>query len=154
MIAYEDLNEEGQLQRLRHLAESALAEYHLQGAQLVLLSHGESTLFRVRFPLPGARHPYLGRLDNHTLVLRVQSRAAQGTTSLRSELLWLAALLRDTDLVVPEPVPTSSGSLWTELAVEGVPGPRQCALLRWVEGQQLDPALTRVALGERAIFAA
>jgi Ser/Thr protein kinase RdoA (MazF antagonist) len=55
---------------------------------------------------------------------------------------WLAALNRDTSLVVPEPVPTRDGELLTVVEVEGVPEPRICALFRWVEGRFLDAGLT------------
>ena len=31
---------------------------------------------------------------------------------MRSEMIWLSALRRETGLAVPEPVPTADGSLW------------------------------------------
>jgi Ser/Thr protein kinase RdoA (MazF antagonist) len=54
---------------------------------------------------------------------------------VQSELAWLVALHRDTDLVVPDPVPTRVGALLTVAGASGVPEPRICALFRWVPGR-------------------
>jgi Ser/Thr protein kinase RdoA (MazF antagonist) len=61
---------------------------------------------------------------------------------VRSEMAWLAALRRDTDLVVPDPVQTLDGSLLTVAEAEHVPTPRICVLFRWVEGRFIDKGLT------------
>jgi Ser/Thr protein kinase RdoA (MazF antagonist) len=59
-----------------------------------------------------------------------------------SEAIWLTALHRDTDLAVPEPVPTADGSMLTVAETEGVPTPRTCVLFRWGAGRFLDAGLT------------
>lgn len=121
---------------MRRLALAALGRYGFPEARLVLLSHEENALFRVELTgeVGTLVHPYLGRLRNQSFVLRVQGIEGYGSGSVRAELMWLAALLRDTELIVPEPVPDANGALVSEVSVEGVPGIRQCVLLRWTGG--------------------
>ncbi len=47
MKAFEALSSRGQVRRLRRLAQSALDDYGLAGAQLKFIAHGENTTFRV-----------------------------------------------------------------------------------------------------------
>lgn len=127
-------NRNRKLAQHKEMANAALEQYCLAGAELTLLSDADNIVFRV--DVPGAetfdRHPYLGKVGGRRFVLRVSTGHAEAT---RSELVWLAALLRDTDLTVPEPVPTRNGSL---LAVTGA---SSVVLLRWVDGQALDADL-------------
>jgi Ser/Thr protein kinase RdoA (MazF antagonist) len=62
--------------------------------------------------------------------------------AVRSEMMWLAALRRETELVVPEPIPTRDGNLLTVTGVTEIPEPRICALFRWIDGRFLDLKLT------------
>ncbi|HEX8221103.1 MAG TPA: phosphotransferase [Chloroflexia bacterium] len=133
-------NRNRKLEQHRELATAALEQYCLAGAELTLLSDADNTVFRV--DVPGAesfnRHPYLGKVGGRRFVLRVSN--GQHAEATRSELIWLAALLRDTDLTVPEPVPTRDGAL---LASSNVPHAESASvvLLRWVDGQSLDAGL-------------
>lgn len=54
--------------------------------------------------------------------------------SIRSHLLWLEALDRDTDLVVQRPVRNLSGNLITDVGTDGN-CPFLVTLLRWVRGE-------------------
>ena len=49
--------------------------------------------------------------------------------------MWLDAIARETDLVVPAPVADREGSLLTVASAPGIPQPRVCALFRWVKGR-------------------
>lgn len=49
--------------------------------------------------------------------------------------MWLDAIARETDLVVPAPVADREGKLLTVASAPGVPQPRVCALFRWVTGR-------------------
>jgi Ser/Thr protein kinase RdoA (MazF antagonist) len=126
----------GQLGRLRALAEQALAAYGIPPARVVVLAHAENSTFRVETD-GGAR-----------FVLRVQRvtgtpfHPRRGLPEVRSELMWLSALRRETSLAVPEPIPTTDGSLLTVAESEDVPAPRFCVLFRWVPGRFLDAGLT------------
>lgn len=144
MEALESLSYNSQIRQLRILGEAALTHYDIGGARLSLLAHRENTVFRVavsRRPNRLEGDP-LNHLDDNRFVLRICGRAGPDTEMLQSELLWLAALRRETDLVVPEPVPTRNGSFVVEIMVEGIPEARRCVLFRWVEGRFVDSGLT------------
>jgi len=49
--------------------------------------------------------------------------------------MWLSALRRETELAVPEPMPTLDGELFTLVASDAVPEPRVCVLFRWLPGR-------------------
>ena len=76
--------------------------------------------------------------DGDRFVLRIHRPGLRTINVVRSEMAWLAALRRDTDLVVPEPVPTRDGNTYTVTQVTGVPEPRICVLFRWIKGRFLN----------------
>ena len=57
-------------------------------------------------------------------------------------MMWLAALRRDTELGVPEPLRTRDGALVTTVEVPGVPEARHCVVFGWVPGPDLADRLT------------
>ncbi len=132
----------GQLQRLRRLAWSALESYGLPVYSLTPLRHEANTTFRLTAG-NGSRY-----------VLRIHPPGSRTVEAIRSEMLWLAALRRDTDLQVPEPNPTRDGSLLVLAEGEGVPEPRVCVLFRWLEGRFLDDRLTPAHLARVGILTA
>jgi Ser/Thr protein kinase RdoA (MazF antagonist) len=116
------------------MAEAALAAYGAEGTALRHICHAENTTFRVdgRIPgLPEADAPYMA--DRY--LLRLHRPGYQTAVTIASELEWLAALRRDRGLAVPEPVPNLEGRLLTTVEVTGVPEPRVCSLLRWLDGR-------------------
>lgn len=128
---FEKLTRSGQIRRMRHLAETALAAYDLGTVHLTPLMHFFNTTFRIDTcaQSPEAQHPA------ERFVIRIHRPGTQDASTIRSELLWLLALRRDTDLVVPEPVPTHAGNLVTLASTAGVPEARQCVVFRWVDGR-------------------
>jgi Ser/Thr protein kinase RdoA (MazF antagonist) len=66
--------------------------------------------------------------------LRVHAPCRHDTAAIRSELLWLQALSAE-GFVVPTPLRTRAGGLWTTASAEGVGRPRVCTLLTWVPGR-------------------
>jgi Ser/Thr protein kinase RdoA (MazF antagonist) len=129
MKPFETLTNAGQLKRLRQLAVNALAAYEVSDSRLTPLLHEDNTTFRVD-PANGERY-----------VLRIH-RPLRTVEAVRSEMTWLAALRRETDFVVPEPIPTRAGDLLTVASLEGIPEPRICVLFRWIDGRFLDSRLT------------
>ena len=131
MRAYDARRGRGQLGRLRRWGgpRSTGIRATCGGARLVLLRHEQNATFRVDGD--GARY-----------VLRINRPGLQSEATVESEMAWLAALRRDTDLVVPEPVATRDGSLVVTVADPGVPGARCCALLRWIDGRFVNRRLT------------
>ncbi|GLY34535.1 aminoglycoside phosphotransferase [Amycolatopsis sp. NBRC 101858] len=124
------LDRSGRTRRLRRLAEAALTDYDVPVARLTPLGRGLNTTFRV----DGA--------DGHRYVLRVQRADGPGAAQVRAEMAWLAALGRETDLVVPRPVPTRTRDLVTVVADPAVPEPRTCVLCHWVDGRFVDERLS------------
>jgi Ser/Thr protein kinase RdoA (MazF antagonist) len=120
---YSELDGPGQVRRLRGLARRALDAYGLGGAQLRLLAHSENTTFRVTTADGAVRMLRINRPDRHS------------QAQIRSELDWLAALRRSTELYVPGPLPAQDGDLLVVAEAPGVPQPRVCVLFRWVEGR-------------------
>ncbi len=121
--------------RLRGLASAALAAYSIGPARLSPLAHLENTTFLVE--ARGGR--YVLRIHRTT---GAPWHPARRAAEVRSELQWLDALRRETDLAVPEPVSTRDGSPLTVVESAGVPEPRVCVLLRWVGGRFLSTSLT------------
>ncbi len=118
------LSHRAQVTRLRVMAANALAQYDLGGAPVFRLQlHLANTTFRVVGP------------DGAQYVLRVSQPDYRTDAAIRSEAQWLAALRRDTDLGVPEPVLNRSGAFLTHASAPGVPEARQCTLFRWLEGR-------------------
>jgi hypothetical protein len=126
------------------LAEVALERYGLKGASLTLVSEIEAALYKVALPSGDGAiyHPYLGRTTGQQLLLRIEDSAEHRIASTYSELVLLATLLRDTDLELPEPVPSSSGELVPELWLEGMDRPHQCVLFRWAGAPFPDQVLS------------
>jgi Ser/Thr protein kinase RdoA (MazF antagonist) len=143
MKPFEELTQRGQAQRLRALARSALADYGLDRARLTYIAHAANTTFRVDIPdgaFPGAGRTSRGVRRHYTdnrFLLRIHRPGYQTAASIASELMWLSALSREQRLAVPEPVPTVHGTWLTTVTVPGVPQPRHCSLLRWMEGRFL-----------------
>ncbi|MGW4063834.1 phosphotransferase enzyme family protein [Amycolatopsis sp. NPDC004747] len=127
---FAELDRAGRTRRLRRLAEAALTSYAVPVARLTPLANGHNTVFRV----DGA--------DGHRYALRVQRPDGPGVAQVRAEMAWLATLCRETDLVVPQPVPTRARDLVTVVADPAVPEPRTCVLAHWVEGRFLDERLS------------
>src|SRR4051812_14230964 len=100
----EQLSRRSQISRWRRLAETALAAYDLPAPQLTLIAHRFNTTFQVD-TATGERY-----------VLRIHRAGTPTVASVGAELAWLAALRRDIDLEVPDPVPTRNGTLLREVA--------------------------------------
>ena len=123
MEAFAVLSHRAQVGRLKRLAAAALAEYDLPGARLAPLVHRFNTTFEVT------------DAGGNRFALRITRPGKSSVAEVQSELAWLVALHRDTDLVVPDPVPTRAGELLTVAGAPGVPEARICALFRWVPGR-------------------
>jgi len=112
------------------LAEQAVGGYDFDQSRLQLISSTENAVYAVD-TAAGDRY-----------VLRVH-RPTRNAAKIRSELLWLAALRRDTDLVVPDPVRLADGELLGEVATDDLPDPRRFVAFRWIDGSlvsdRLDP---------------
>ena len=131
---FDALPPQARLDRLQQLARAALGRWRLDAAALSLLKYRENAVFKVADPGSGER-----------FVLRVHRPRYRTDAELRSELQWTAALI-EAGIEAPAAVPTPTGELFVVVGHETVPEPRQCDLLRWVEGEIIgDIAGGRVA---------
>ncbi len=94
---WRSLSRRGQLVSLRRVGRAALAAHGLGDARLTLLSDQYNTTFRVE----ARGGPY---------VLRISRPQVHTAETIESEMAWLGALGRETDLGVPEPVRSRNGS--------------------------------------------
>jgi len=133
--------------RLRRLAAHVLGHYALHAPRIAVLSTKEHALLRVDAHVPD--HPSPERF-----ALRLYDPQAFHEPSVVTELAWLAALRRDTGLVVPEPVLTRAGERLLKLEVAGHEAPRAAALFRWVDGRRRKASLTPAALASVGRFVA
>ena len=125
---FASLSRRAQLSTLRRLGRNALTRYGVEDARLTLQRHEQNTTFRV----DTRGGPYLLRMNRPGLHTR---------ETVASEIAWLAALRRDTDLGVPEPVAARDGSLVIVASQPAVSEPRVCVLLRWLDGRFVDRGL-------------
>jgi Ser/Thr protein kinase RdoA (MazF antagonist) len=134
------LPNEEQAARLARLGERALAAWGLDGARLDLLKYRENAVFRVSSDPAEAPH-----------VLRVHRPGYRSDAHIRSEAAWMRALAREAKLATPELLPTRAGDLLVVASAQGVPEPRQCDLLDWVDGQPLGTLEQGVDLDDSAL---
>jgi Ser/Thr protein kinase RdoA (MazF antagonist) len=131
---FDALGRRDQLTRLRRLARTALAGYGLGAATMRVLRHEHNTTFRI------AARPFHHRADGD-YVLRINRPGVHTSQTIAAEMAWLCALRTETGLSVPDPVRSSDGSLVTPAVAAGVPEPRVCVVLRWMDGSFLDARL-------------
>jgi len=137
-----ELTYQGRVRRLRKLAIEALKDYDLEVVGLRLLTNEFNGIFRV------------DTVSGDKYILRISRPNEHELKEILSEMMWLAALRRDTDLMVPEPVRTSLGELVTTIEVPGVPEPRHCVIFGWVPGNDLSEQLTALNLHKSGAFTA
>jgi Ser/Thr protein kinase RdoA (MazF antagonist) len=71
------------------------------------------------------------------LLLKIHTHPRGGRRTLESGLQWLAALHRDTDVIVQEPVRDVLGDYVVEVSVpDDAGGSVFCSLVRWIEGER------------------
>lgn len=115
--------------RLQQLAGIALLHYGLGDARRTLLQYENNAVYRIDSPA------------GDELVLRIVAPAGRSAEELRSEMRWLSALRRDTDLAVPEPIPSLDGAPVTTVTAVDAPEPHHCVLVRWIPGEPPEPGI-------------
>ena len=103
-----------------HQVEPALRLWNVAGASVRLINHSENHTFLLEVPGQGA------------FTLRVHRSGYQSRASIESELAWLAALRRDTELPIPEPIAGLDGKFLQN--VETGQGQFLAVLFRFVAG--------------------
>lgn len=137
MKPYDELSYLGRLRRMRKLAKAALKEYGLDNARLKFHMHAGNTLYRVYAPLPNPPQANSDLFEPGQYLLRIYQPGWQTDEAINLELAWMAAMRREANLPVPEPIPNLDGRLLTQIIKPDIPHHRSCSLLRWVKGQLL-----------------
>ncbi len=123
---FEDLSTRAQVHRLRRVALAALEQYPFEARSVRLLFHGYNTSFRI------------DTTDGRRFAMRLNVNSDKSQAALTAELAWLEALAADTDIAVPVPQPTRSGSLrawvWSDELSADVP----VVVMSWLPGRDLD----------------
>jgi Ser/Thr protein kinase RdoA (MazF antagonist) len=106
------------------LARRALAHYPVAVESLVPLAMNQNWMFKLRTK------------DGRTFVVRVNRPGMRTPLDVASEMAWLAALRRDTDLIVPDPLPDRSANYVQVIADdEGVEHP--VSVFGWIDGRNV-----------------
>jgi Ser/Thr protein kinase RdoA (MazF antagonist) len=125
------LSDRQRVARMRQLAVRALDAYPLVDRKLRFVADEENATFRVDATAPDGRDRFLLRVHRPAR----HGRNVDSAAAIGSELDWLTALRAGTDLLVPVPMRTIDGELTTVAASPGVPEPRVCSVLRWMDGR-------------------
>jgi Ser/Thr protein kinase RdoA (MazF antagonist) len=141
MKPFNELSPRGRIQRLRKQAGAALAAYGLSKAKMTFLGYTGNAHYQIDSSKCAPPEPDEGTYWENHYALRLHQPKYQTHEAIRSELLWLQAILRDTDLIVPEPKLNSEGELVTVTDVPGLPSPQHATLLRWVKGRKTPKAV-------------
>jgi len=108
------------------LAEAALQHYQLGETHPTFIQHNAAIVFRVEAPI-----------QERCYLLKLHTRRGTGSNpslaQLDAGMRWLAAVARETDLVVQTPVPTSAGRFVCQIAT-GTSEPVTATLQHWLEG--------------------
>lgn len=125
MKEFYELTIRGQARRLRRMAFAALDNYDLDVRHVSLVTNEMNGIFRI------------DTTDGAKYILRICYPQMHSLEEIRSEMVWLAALWRDTGLSVPQPLAARDGALVTTVQVPGVPEARHCVVFGWVKGKDL-----------------
>lgn len=112
----------GQAKRLKIMAIKALDQYDLELSEIQLVGLFTNAVFRLRTTI------------GQNYFLRICRPDWRTESDLISEIIWLQALNRDTNIRVTEPIPTKSGNFFVESFVEAVPEVRRCVVMSWIPG--------------------
>jgi len=133
MNLFDDLRKRESAAPFERLARKALVVYGMQEAKLVPLTHESQVVFRV------SDTSEIEDVARSSYALHVYPRGWDRDRILRM-LLWQTALLREANVLCPEPILTRDGELVQSLSTPGVSGFRQVSVLSWVKGRVLDSA--------------
>ena len=130
MKPYPQLSTRGKISRLRGLARLVLQEYPLPVSKVRFLAQHTNTLFRVD-TAAGKRY-----------ALRIYSDEDSTLQDNRTEVFWLSALRRETDLSLAAPLARRDGSFISIVSAPGCPPEERCVLFEWAPGRSLDGRVT------------
>lgn len=114
------------------IAKAALNQYAVVQGELRFLGHSGNVTFCVEAP----EEKFLLRI--HQAFSGLQDDIWQRPDIIESELLWLAALHHQTNIIVQEPVQNLEGRWVTQVLADDTQDVFYCSLLRWIDGYVCD----------------
>jgi Ser/Thr protein kinase RdoA (MazF antagonist) len=132
MQPFDSLTQRGQQRRMLHMAYQVMKNYNLEVRQITFLTMATNMLYKVV------------TTSGEKLVLRFYSDKDSTMAENHTELFWLNALSRDTDLNVVQPVLRKDGEMINITNMPGLPANKRCALFRWIPGNVLEEQITSV----------
>ncbi|WP_338586989.1 phosphotransferase [Paenibacillus sp. Y5S-9] len=110
------------------VAKEALHQYPIYWEKLVYLGKSDNVTFQVQ--TNDAHQKFLIKI--HISTISIQSKG-----NITSELIWLEALVKDTNLVVPVPVRNLRGDLVTEISTHLSENTIMATIHHWIHGSVL-----------------
>ena len=127
MTSFDSLETAEQLSRIKKLARRALPLYGLPFvSEIKLLNYSENATFLVITPMSEKR------------VLRINRPGYHPRSHIASELAWVQALQRDTDIITATPYAGLDGEHVQHIWHPDVPEPRNCVLMDFLPGHEPD----------------
>ncbi len=114
------------------IARAALNQYAVVQKELRFLGNSGNVTFYVETP----EEKFLLRI--HQSFLGLKDDTWQKPEIIESELLWLDALRRQTNIIVQEPVQNLEGRWVTQVLANDTQNVFYCSLLRWIDGYICD----------------
>lgn len=111
-----------------HIAKAALNQYAVIPSEIRFLGHSGNVTFYVKAP----ESNFLLRI--HQALPGLQNDIWQKPDVIESELLWLAALRCETNIIVQEPVQNLESRWVTQVLADDTQDVFNCSLLRWIDG--------------------
>jgi Ser/Thr protein kinase RdoA (MazF antagonist) len=119
-----------------YIAKAALDQYNMAQGERYFLGHSGSVTFCIKTQ----DGKFLLRI--HRPISTLQGDVWQRPQVIESELLWLAALRRDTEVVVQEPVKNLQDRWLTQVLADETGEMFYCSLLHWIDGNILNAQRT------------
>ncbi len=128
------------------IARRSLDNYNIGEIHLNFLQHSDNVTYKVESPAG----TFLLRI--HSPITQAMGQHGDDAQIVNSELLWLEALSRDTDLILQNPIRNQEGNLVTKIPVEETGVTYNCTLLEWLDGERyhrdLESEATAFQIGE------
>ncbi|HVU13293.1 MAG TPA: phosphotransferase [Phototrophicaceae bacterium] len=123
MQPFETLNYNDQLERLTEAARVALRSYGYHEADLHSVAYTNNAVFEALTP------------DGGHFAVRLHRPGHKRVEWIKSELVWLAAICRDTTLCVPRPIQPIDGEPIVYVPVAGLSEPIVGTVFAWIDGR-------------------
>ena len=127
---FTDLAEREKIRCLRKVVLKALELYEIRTKIVRFLTIETNTYFRI------------DTTDKRKYAMRIYSNEETTLNDNLAEVYWLIAIKRDTDLLVPKPVPMRNGDYIALVDIPDIPGEHRCVVFEWIPGKLLGDNIT------------